>query len=234
MSLEFNIYAFGEVCLSIIPMVVFISLLFSTFISALASHSSYGMQLMLILSYIFAFGVIAHELAHRLFCAIFGVKVKKMQLFKVTRKKTADQEYMSIGGYVDCEDVTSVIAALFLGFAPLIINGLLVALLVYYGSLIMNTQFYALAVYAGVSLGLGARTSKEDMLLWISSLRKNPGRGILELVCLCLFVGVLFYLGIIIQIPLWGSFSLFLVFIIVVIVYNRRKPTAFKDKFPGM
>jgi hypothetical protein len=173
-------------------------------------------------------------LAHRLFCAIFGVKVKETQLFKVTRKKMADQEYVSVGGYVDCEEVTSVIAALFLGFAPLIINGLLVALLVYYGPLIMTTQFYALAVYGGISLGLGTRTSKEDMVLWVTSLRKNPGRGILELVCLCLFGGILYYLGITIQIPLWGSFSLFLVFIVIVIAYNRRKPTAFKGKFPGM
>ena len=232
--MEFDIYAFGGVCFSILPMVIIISLLFSVLLSSLASHSSYGMQLMLLLSYIFAFGVVTHELAHRLFCAIFGVKVKETQLFKVTRKKTADQEYVSVGGWVDCEDVTSVIAALFLGFAPLIINGLLVALLVYYGPFIMTTEFYALAVYGGISLGLGARASKEDMLLWVSSLRKHPGRGFLELLCLILFGGTLYYVGSVIQIPLWGTFSLFLVFLIIVIAYNRRKPTAFKGRFPGM
>jgi len=233
-SLEFDIYAFGEVCLFVIPLVILIALLFSAFLSAVANHSSYGMQLMLTLSVIFGFGVVTHELAHRLFCALFGVKVKEMRLFKVTRRKTADLDYVSVGGYVDCEEISSVIAALFMGFAPLIINGFLVAFLVYYGPFIMTTQFYPLAVYGGISLGLGVRPSKEDLLLWINTLRKHPGRGILELICLFVFIGVLYYLAMVIQIPLWGTFSLFFGFLLIVIICNRRKPTTFKGKFAGM
>jgi len=234
MSSEFDIYAFGEVCLFVIPLVILIALLFSAFLSAVANHSPYGMQLMLTLSYIFALGVVTHELAHRLFCALFGVKVKEMRLFKVTRRKMADLDYVSVGGYVDCEEIPSVIAALFMGFAPLIINGLLVALLVYYGPFIMTTQYYALAMYGGISLGLGVRLSKEDLLLWINILRKHPGRGVMEIICLFVFISLLYYLGVVIQIPLWSTFSLFLGFLLIVIVCNRRKRTAFKGKFAGM
>jgi len=60
--MSFDIYMFGEICLFIIPMFIIISLLFSAALGSLAQHSSSGMQLMILLSYIFAVGVITHEL----------------------------------------------------------------------------------------------------------------------------------------------------------------------------
>jgi len=233
--MSFDIYMFGEICLFIIPMFIIISLLFSAALGSLAQHSSSGMQLMILLSYIFAVGVITHELAHRLFCGIFGVKVKETQFFKVTRKKTAEGEYVSIGGYVNCADINSVIVALLLGFAPLILNGLLVALLYYYGPLIEATAFYGLALFLGISLGLGTRVSKEDVLLWLEALRRHPGRGILEIICLILFGGLLYFLAAIIQIPLWGMLSVILGFILIIILGTRLKPNSMnRRQLPGM
>jgi len=206
-------------------MVIFLSIVLSAFLTALASRSDIGMHLTLLLSYVFALGIVVHELAHRLFCAIFGVKVREMRLFQVTRRQTADQQYLSVGGYVDCEDIHSVIVALFLGFAPLIVNGLLGGLLVYYGPMLMETVYTALIIYAGIALGLGTRTSKEDMLLWVGALRKNPGRGVLEIIGLLLFGGLLYYLIDILQISAWSTCSILLAFVLLIVVLNRQKPT---------
>jgi hypothetical protein len=206
-------------------MVILFSIVFSALLTALASRSDMGMHLTIALSYLFALGIVVHELAHRLFCGIFGVKVREMQLFKVTRRHTENGQYLSVGGYVECEDIQSVIVALFLGFAPLIINGFLVGLLVYYGPILFETDYAALIIYAGIALGLGTRTSKEDMLLWVSALRKNPGRGFLEIIGLILFSGMLYYVIGVLQIPVWGTCSILLAFILIMVVLNRQKST---------
>ena len=233
--MNFDIYAFGDVCIFVIPVVIFFSILFSAILGSLARRSSYGMQLLILLSYVFALGVVTHELAHRLFCSLFGVQVKETQFFKVTRKQTAGGEYISIGGYVDCADITSVIVALLLGFAPLFINGLLVALLFYYAPVIQDTAFYALAVYLGISLGLGTRISKEDLTLWVEALKKNPGRGLFELFCLISFAGLLYFLVTFIQIPIWGTLGLVLGFCTVVILITHVKPRSdTRRRLPGM
>jgi hypothetical protein len=222
---NFDPYAFGQVCLYVIPIVIFFSIVFSAFLSSLASRSETWIHLTLILSYLFAFGIVMHELSHRLFCALFGVKVRETQLFKVTRWNTPEGQYLSVGGYVDCEDIQSVIVALFLGFAPLIINGLLVGLLVYYGPDLMATAYAPLIAYAGVALGLGTRTSKEDTLLWVGALRKSPGRGFLEIIGLMAFGGVLYYLVDTFQIPVWGGCSIFIAFVVIIAVLIRQKST---------
>ena len=233
--MSFDFYVFWEICIFIIPIVMVFSLLFSAILGSVAQHSSSGMQVMIFLSYLFALGVITHELAHRLFCALFGVKVTETKFFRVARNKTAEGEYVSVGGYVNCAEIDSVSVALLLGFAPLLINGLLVAVLYYYGPVLATTDFYGIAIYLGISLALGTRVSKEDALLWVEALRRHPGRGILEIVGLFLFGGVLYFLVGFIQIPLWGTLSILLGFLIIIILGTRFKSTSKnRVRLPGM
>jgi len=219
--MNFDIYAFGEMGLYIIPLVIIASISFSAILVAIAQRSSLGMQIMVILGYLFCFGVITHELAHRTFCWLFGVQVRETQFFKVTHHQGPEGKSVSIGGYIDCEEIGSVTVALFIGFAPLLVNGLLVTLLYYYGPSFQGTWFFPLSVFLGISLGLGTPTSKEDASLWIHTLKHNPGRGLLELIGLCCFGGLMFYLTTSFQIPLWGTTTILVCFFLGTILLGR-------------
>ena len=215
----FDFYAFGEACVYVLPLVVFFSLLLSAFLGHLASRSAAGLQVSVLVGYIFCLGIIAHEASHRLFCSLFGVKVRETKLFFVERKRTPEGEYAQIGGYVDCEEISSLITCLFLGIAPLIINGLIVALLYYYWPLLGTTPYYGLLIFVGISLGIGARPSKEDLTLWIQAVKRAPKRSILEFIMLISAGGLLYALLAIWQVNLWilltASVSLFISFIII-------------------
>jgi hypothetical protein len=227
--MTYDIYAFGEVCLYVIPLAIFVSLFFNAVLSTIAKHSPSGVQVTVLLSYLFAFGVIVHECAHRLFCTLFGVRVKATQYFGVSRQRsTSGAEHVSIGGYVECDEVTSVIVALFLGFAPLLINGLLIALLAFYGPLLAETDYVYLAFYAGISLVLGIRLSKEDALLWTTVLKKHFGRGFLEFLLLLAFGGLLYYLVGILQVELWITLTVVIAFPVLLALATR-----FRAKRPG-
>lgn len=218
----FNIYAFGEVCVELIPIVIFLSIFLTAVLKGFASHSSYGMQVLVVFSYIFCVGVIVHEAAHRLMCKIFGVKVKETQYFKVERRRIQGREYANIGGYVKTEEVSSIITGLFLGVAPLIVNGLLVALLYYYNPVWMETEYYGLLIYLGIALALGARPSKTDLTLMWHAFQKHPGRGLLEIAFLCSFSGVIFFL-MLYQFELWITLTVGIVFVALCIIQGRNK-----------
>jgi hypothetical protein len=217
----FDINVFIEICLYILPLVIILSIIFSAILVSFARRFDIGMQVMEVIGVIFCIGVVAHELAHRIFCGLLGVHVQETKLFRVMHRQTPWGESVSIGGYVECEEIRSVIVALFIGFAPLLVNGLLVALLYYYGPAFAGTWYFPLIVYLGISLGLGMPTSKEDASMWIHALKRNPGRGILELIGLCCFGGVLFYLVTDLQLPLWGTSLIILSFIIGMIIVGR-------------
>lgn len=227
--MSYDIYAFGEVCLYVIPMAIFLSIFFNVFLGTFAKHSPLGMRVIVLLSYLFAFGVIVHESAHRLFCALFGVRVRATQYFGVSHQRsTSGTDNVNIGGYVECEELNSVLVALFLGFAPLLINGLLIALLAFYGPLLAETAYMYVAIYAGISLVLGVRLSKEDAFLWTIVLRKHFGRGFLELLLLSIFGVLLYYLIAILQVELWITLTAIIAFPMLIAVFSR-----FKAKRPG-
>ena len=219
--MSFDINVFAEICLYILPLVIFLSLIFSAILVSFARRFDLGMQVLEVVGVIFCVGVVTHELAHRIFCWLFGVQVQETKLFKVTHRQGPWGESVSIGGYVECDEIRSVTVALFIGFAPLVVNGLLVALLYYYGPSFAGTWFYPLGIYLGIALGLGMPTSKEDVSMWIHALKANPGRGILELFGLCCFGGAMFYLITTFQIPLWGTGLIMLSFIISMIIVGR-------------
>jgi hypothetical protein len=215
----FEFYAFGEICFYILPLVIFLSLLLSAFLGYLASRSQMGMQLVVMVGYVFCLGIVTHEASHRLFCALFGVKVRETRLFYVERKRTSYGESAQIGGYVDCEEITSLITCLFLGIAPLIINGLIVALLYYYWPLLGSTPYYGLLIFIGISLGIGARPSREDLTLWVQAFRHAPKRGFAEISILISSGGLVYALVAIWEVSVWVlltvSFSLFIGFIMI-------------------
>jgi len=220
---NFNIYAFWDICIWIIPLVIFFSTFITAIIGSFAKRSSYGVQIAIAFSYIFCIGVIVHEMAHQLMCHTFGVRVKELRYFRVEHKRTEDGEYLNIGGYVNFEDVNSLITGIFLGIAPLLVNGILVALICYYAPVFETTSYYPLFIYLGFALGIGARPSKEDLLLWYQALRMNPGRGLLEFLLLCFFGGIVYALFLVWQVDLWISFTIIFLFIVFFIFQGRPK-----------
>ncbi len=226
----FDLYAFGDVCLSILPVVIFGSLILSAVLGHLAARSPSGMQLAISISYILCAGVMVHEAAHRLFCAIFGVKVKETRYFYVDRKHTEEQESVNIGGYVDIEEISSTTTGIFLGLAPLIINGLCVALLYYYGPLLMATVYYPLFVYLGIALSLGARPSGADLKLTTHAFKRAPGRGIFELILLCI-VGVLLGYLLSIQANVWVLISVGITCFIIIVMESRKRAGVTRQRF---
>ncbi len=211
--------------MTVIPIVIFLTLMFTTFLSSFAHRSSYGSQVVVLFSYIFCIGVIIHEAAHRLMCFLFRVEVDETRYFRVERKKIGAKEYTNIGGYVRCKDVPSVIAGLSMGVAPLFVNGLLVTLLYYYYPSWTATAYEGLLIYLGIALAIGARPSGADLVLWFKILRKYPRRGFFELGILCIFGGVLLSL-LIQQINPWIILAISLVFLFSCIMLGRRRPSS--------
>lgn len=218
----FDLYTFGDVCLHVIPIVVVLSLFISGFLGALARHSKNGLQITIFFSYLVCVGVIVHELAHQLMCKLFGARIKGIQYFGVNRQRIAGREYTSIGGHVDCEEVPSIIAGMYLGLAPLLVNGLLIAIIYFYWPVLGETAYNWLFIYLGIALALGARPSKEDLTVWWHTFQKNLGRSFWELFLLCLFGGVLYCL-IVYQVELWISLSVIIGFIVLSIIEGRAK-----------
>ncbi|MFX1296440.1 MAG: metalloprotease family protein [Promethearchaeota archaeon] len=227
----FDIYAFGEICFWVIPLVIFFSIIISAFLGSLSANSSYGMQITVAFSYIFCIGIIVHEAAHRLMCAVFGVKVKETKYFYVDRKKIDGVEYKTPMGYVKFKDIDSVIASLLLGIAPLIVNGLLVALIFYYGPVLVETVYYGICIYLGISLAIGSCPSKEDLTLWYKVIKKNPGRGLLEFTILFIFGGVIYALIVIWQVELWITLIVIISFFIIFILQGRAKSSVPRSKY---
>lgn len=228
--MDFNIYEFGEVCISLLPIVIVLSVFISAFLRALMQHYSYGTQIAVTFSYVFSIGVIVHEVAHQMMCKIFGVKVKEACYFKVERWRTEKREYANIGGYVNLKEVSSVISSLFLGIAPVLVNGLIVALFYYYYPVWRETSFNGLLIYLGIALALGARPSKEDLTLWMRAFQKNPGRGTFEIFLLCGFGFILFYL-LFYEIGLQIIFVVVIVFLILCVIQGRAKLNGPKKRY---
>jgi len=180
------------------------------------------MDVLVLVSYVLCIGVVVHEVAHRIFCGIFGVRVRETRYFKVERKKTKWGEQTTIGGYLNIEDIDSVIVGIFLGIAPLIVNGVSVALIYYFSPLLGETPIFWLLVYLGIALGIGARPSKEDLKLCIGALKRAPGRGIIEILLafvFCISICVL----VVLQINIWVTLSVTLSFLILLVIQGRSR-----------
>jgi hypothetical protein len=216
----FDIYAFGEVCVWVLPLTIFLAFFVTTFVMALASHGSMGAQIAVLFNYIFCLGVIAHEGAHLAMCKVFGVEVKDVCFFRVERKIDKGRESLNIGGYVDTGEINSFIAGFFIAIAPLLISGLLFATIYYFGPFWLGTAWEPLLIYFGFALVLGAHPSKGDIKAWWATLQKYPGRGFFEFFLLCVFGIVVYYLTYY-QISVWYFGGVVLLFLILCVVQGR-------------
>ncbi len=216
---------FSEICLYVLPMVLVGTLFFIFFMSIVASRSSAGMQVVVIIYYLLAIGVVVHEAAHYLFCKLFGVQVKEVKLFQMLKEDTKESEHADASGYVKTEPVKSMTAALFIGFAPLLVNGLLVALIIYYSPLLIDTPYYWLMVYLGIALAMGANPSPQDLRAPLQAIRQAPGRFLVELNLYFIFGGLLYALGAIWNVDWWGIGAACLIFFIFLIFLCRVKTT---------
>lgn len=226
----FNLAEFGQICMWMLPIVLFFSFFVSGFLGALLQQPTYGRQIVIILSYLFCVGVIVHEVAHQLMCKVFGVEVKEVQYFRVESKKHAEKVHTRIGGYVATGDIGSFTTGIFLGIAPILVNGLLLALLYYYYPVWMETGYEGILIYLGVALGLGARPSGRDLTACWRIFQKHPGRGILEIFFLCGF-GVVLYCMALFQIDVWTIFGVVITFIIVCIINGRLKTNTPQQRY---
>ena len=212
----FSLQAFWETCLMLIVVVIFLGIFLSAFLGALAGHSSNGKLFYRCFNWVFVPGVVVHEFAHYSMCRIFGVKVKEARWFKVGD--------FGIEGFVRTEDISSVITSLFLGLAPILVNGILVSLIYYFSPI--YTDWDPLArfgiTYLGISLALGTRPSKADLTLWWKVFNEYPGRGFFEFGELIIF-GVVIYLMAFYQIEVWIILTVTFMIVVLFIIQARLR-----------
>jgi hypothetical protein len=99
-------------------------------------------------------GVVVHELAHAFFCVIFGVRIRKMSLFRFDR----------VAGYVIHDEPHGFFSNLFICFGPLIINsGLAIWLFRLSSQNIDSNILISIACFwLAIALGLHAIPSTGD------------------------------------------------------------------------
>ena len=219
----FDIYAFGNILLSIIPLIFVVAVLVSA-LTALAMHnSSIGIPIVIAVNYIVCIGVIMHEVAHQIMCKVFGVQVKEAQYFYVDHRRTEEEESVSIGGRLNLGNCNSPLAGLLLATAPLFLNGALIALILYYVPFFENTPWYFLALYLGISLLISAKPSNPDIKFFAHTFKENLGRGFFEILLFCLLIGVFVWLGITYQPELWMILVMVVCFFIIIVFIGRWK-----------
>ncbi|MHA1266157.1 MAG: hypothetical protein ACTSRS_13070 [Candidatus Helarchaeota archaeon] len=97
--MSFELQRFGEICITVIPLTLFITLIFHVILGQLTkpfggTQSKAGesnnrqrasrniwMQLWVLIHYIFFLGTVIHEAGHYLCCKLFGIEVQEVRLF---------------------------------------------------------------------------------------------------------------------------------------------------------
>ncbi len=114
-------------------------------------------------------GVIIHELAHELFCILFGVKVTKSVYFQMNS---------DVAGYIEHEQPTTLNQLFWISAGPLVLNSIL--------AIVLSHRFFAyeasyliqiITIWLAFSVGLQAFPSNQDAKNIISD-SKELGGGI--------------------------------------------------------
>lgn len=123
-------------------------------------------------------GVIVHEISHRFFCDL-------------TKTPVYEVRYLRIGnpaGYVVHGPVQSLKSSLLISIGPLIVNTLLCALLTFpamFPIFILDTEKYNVVfmvlMWAGVSMGMHAFPSNEDMKNFVDQVKNAQEGGLLPI-----------------------------------------------------
>lgn len=123
-------------------------------------------------------GVIVHEIAHRFFCDIVKVSVYRVCYFRVGNP----------AGYVSHADPKSLKKSFLISIGPLLINTILCAITtlpVSFSMYILKTEPTALMYvlgWLGISIGMHAFPSTEDMENFAASAKNANRKGILYFV----------------------------------------------------
>lgn len=121
-------------------------------------------------------GIIVHEIAHKFFCDIMKVPVCKVRYFSLSNP----------AGYVIHGPTNNLQQAFFISIGPLIINTIFCVLLTFpamFPIFILSAKNYhsifSLLLWLGISIGMHAFPSQEDMDAFLALLKKNKKRGVL-------------------------------------------------------
>ena len=132
-------------------------------------------------------GVIAHEIAHRLFCDMAKVPVCKVCYFR----------FGNPAGYVIHGPVKGLKNSFLISIGPLIVNTILCALLTFSATFpifILETENYnavfIVLMWVGFSIGMHAFPSNDDMDNFVKEV-KNAKQGGILLVLAKIFAGLL-------------------------------------------
>ncbi|MDE6570823.1 MAG: DUF3267 domain-containing protein [Alphaproteobacteria bacterium] len=109
-----------------------------------------------VISLISFMGIVVHEWAHKMACHLLGIRVISVKYFSLS------------GGYVRHEKVTQPRASICIALAPLVVNtlvalfmGCILAAMTYWD---MHVGWvHALIIYIGVTVGMHAFPSRQDM-----------------------------------------------------------------------
>jgi hypothetical protein len=220
---NFDPIIFGEVCLWVLPVVLFLTMVVRAVLTGVGQRFKEGGTIIIIFSYIFCVGVIVHEAAHRLMCALFNVQVEETVFFYVERTKTEDVEKTKVGGHVVFTEVDSFIAGAGIAIAPLVVNGLLVALIFYYWPLLGGTEFYGAFAYLGAALAIGANPSKQDLTVMGQTFAGHTGRALLELFALIGLCTLSYALLVVWQVELWVTLTVLISYLAVLVYQGRAR-----------
>jgi len=120
-------------------------------------------------------GVIIHEIAHRFFCDLAGVKVLKVCYFRVGNP----------AGYVLHETTTNLHAAFLITVGPLLVNTVLCSVLTFTPVIAFSLKpeslhpVYFVLAWVGISIGMHAFPSNQDAANFHSVLQSTGRRGVL-------------------------------------------------------
>lgn len=115
-------------------------------------------------------GVVAHEMAHELFCHLTGTKVRKVRYFR----------FGNPAGYVVHDEPKNLRSSFLISVGPLFFNTLLCALLVFLGLArsYFSWQFWAL-LWIGLSVGMHALPSNGDASSFLAHVKQERGFSLL-------------------------------------------------------
>jgi hypothetical protein len=135
-------------------------------------------------------GVIVHEAAHLFFAMLAGVRVHEVVFFQISTTKS---------GYVVHDIPRHIWQALFISLGPLLINTFLCGMLLGPFIRVSSTDrnfFTYVVMWVGLSVGMHALPSNQDIRAFIATIRHHHGIGLMYFAAhlLLLFFGLVNFL----------------------------------------
>lgn len=115
-------------------------------------------------------GVVAHEMAHELFCHLTGTIVRKVRYFR----------FGNPAGYVVHDTPKHLGGSFLIAIGPLIFNTLLCAFLVQFGLARSHTAWQSwVLIWIGIAVGMHALPSNGDASSFLAHVKQEKGFSLL-------------------------------------------------------